>query len=169
MRIALSVILGLTLSLRISALPYVKTGAQPAWLVAIHPDWHKTPAREAISDGLYYDLFEFQTNLTCNTDYTHFIRNIVNQSGVQNGSEISVTFSPQFQQVVFHRIAILRDGTVLDRLSPENIKVVQPENEAGDFQYNGLKRAFLTLKDVRKGDRIEVSYSVIGFNPVFDN
>lgn len=169
MRIALSVILGLILTLQVSALPYVKTGAQPSWLAAIHPDWHKTPAREAISDGIYYDLFEFQTNLTCNTDYTHFIRDIVNQSGVQNGSEVSVTFSPQFQQVVFHRIAILRDGAVLDRLQTENIKVIQEENDAGEFQYTGLKRAFLTLKDVRKGDRIEVAYSVIGFNPVFDN
>jgi hypothetical protein len=169
MRIALSVILGLILSLRVPAFPNVKTGAQPGWLYAIHPDGHKPPAREAISDGLYYDLFDFQTNLTCNTDYTHFIRTIVNQSGVQNGSEVSVTFSPQFQQVVFHRIAILRDGVVLDRLQPGNIKVVQEENDADEFQYNGLKRAFLTLKDVRKGDRIEVAYSVIGFNPVFDN
>ncbi len=169
MRIALSVILGLLLSLHVPALPYVKTGAQPGWLYAIHPDWHKTPAKEAISDGLYYDLFDLQTNLTCNTDYTHFIRTIVNQSGVQNGSEVSVTFSPEFQQVVFHKIAILRDGAVLDRLQPQNIKVVQEESDAGEFQYNGLKRAFLTLKDVRKGDRIEVAYSVIGFNPVFDN
>jgi hypothetical protein len=169
MRIALSVILGLLLSGSSPALPYVKTGAQPGWLHAIHPDWHKTPAREAISDGLYYDLFDFQTNLNCNTDYTHFIRNIVNLSGVQNGSEVSVTFSPEFQQVVFHRIAILRNGAVLDRLQPANIKVVQEEDDAGEFQYNGLKRAFLTLKDVRIGDRIEVAYSVIGFNPVFDN
>src|SRR6201996_9745428 len=107
MRIALSVILGLILSLRVSALPYVKTGAQPGWLYAVHPDSHKTPAREAISDGYYYDLFDFQTNLTCNTDYTHFIRSIDNQSGVQHGSEVSVTFSPEFQQVVFHRISIL--------------------------------------------------------------
>ena len=169
MRIALSIILCFLLSLRVPALPYVKTGTQPGWLYPIHPNWHKTPAKEAISGGIYYDLFDFQTNLTCNTDYTHFIRNIVNQSGVQNGSEVSVTFSPEFQQVVFHRIVILRDGAVLDRLQPDNIKVVQEESDAGDFQYNGLKRAFLTLDDVRKGDCIEVAYSVIGFNPVFDN
>src|SRR6185312_6120384 len=122
MRIALSLILGLLLSLHVPALPYVKTGAQPGWLYAIHPDWHKTPAKEAISNGLYYDLFDLQTNLTCNTDYTHFIRTIVNESGVQNGSEVSVTFSPEFQQVIFHKIAILRDGAVLDRLQPQNKK-----------------------------------------------
>jgi hypothetical protein len=169
MRISLSVIVCVLLFLRVQALPNVKTGAQPAWLYPIHPDLHKKPARENISNGLYYELFDLQTNLTTNADYVHFIRVVVNESGVQNGSEVSVTFSPEFQHVIFHRIAILRDGAVLDRLQLENINIVQEENDADEFQYNGLKRAFLTLKDVRKGDRIEVAYSVVGFNPVFDH
>ncbi|HWB91952.1 MAG TPA: DUF3857 domain-containing protein, partial [Puia sp.] len=169
MRIALSVIVGLSMSLRLLALPYVKTGPQPAWVRSNHPNLRKSPAREDISNGFYYELFDLQTNLITQTDYTHYIRTIVNQSGVQNGSEVSVTFSPQFQQVVFHRIAIIRDGAILDRLQPRNIKLVQEEDDAGEFQYHGLKRAFLTLRDVRRGDRIEVSYSIIGFNPVFDN
>ena len=171
MRIALSVIVGLFMTLQLKALPdeNVKTGPQPAWICNSHPDLRKTPAHEEISNGFYYELFDLQSNLITRTDYTHYIRTIVNQSGVQNGSEVSVTFSPQFQQVVFHRIAIIRDGATLDKLQPRNIKLVQEEEDADEFQYNGLKRAFLTLKDVRKGDQIEVSYSVIGFNPVFDN
>ena len=171
MRIALSVIMGLSFSLRLLALPYVKvkTGPQPAWIRNNHVNLSKSPAREEISSGFYYQLFDLQTNLITQTDYTHYIRTIVNESGVQNGSEVSVTFSPQFQQVVFHRIAIIRDGATLDRLQPQNIKVVQEEDDADEFQYNGLKRAYLTLRDVRRGDQIEVSWSVIGFNPVFDN
>ncbi len=169
MRIALSIILGLLLTLDLPALPNVKTSALPAWLYTIRPDLHKSPAREDISNGYYYQLYDFQSNLTCNTEYTHYIRTIVNESGVQNGSEVSVTFAPQFQQVVFHRITIIRDGAVLDRLQLNNIKVVQEETDADEFQYNGLKRAFLTLKDVRKGDQIDVAFSVVGFNPVFDN
>ncbi|HXO75342.1 MAG TPA: DUF3857 domain-containing transglutaminase family protein, partial [Puia sp.] len=120
-------------------------------------------------DGYYYSLLEEQTSLLTNTSYNHYIRNIINESGVQNASEVSVTFSPQFQNVVFHHIQILREGSILNRLRPDEIKVVQEETEAGEFQYNGLKRAYLTLKDVRKGDQIEVSYSIIGFNPVFAN
>ena len=45
--------------------------------------------------------------------------------------------------------------------------MVQEETDARDFEYNGLRRAFITLTDVRIGDRIEVAYSIIGFNPVF--
>lgn len=169
MRIVLSVIFGIVLTLRVPANPNVNTGAIPQWLYAIHPSLNKTPSDEDISNGYYYNLLDFQSNLTCNTEYTHYIRTIVNESGVQNASEVSVTFSPQFQQVIFHHIDIIRDGTVLHRLQQGRIKVVQEETDADEFQYNGLKRAFLTLEDVRKGDRIDVAFSIVGFNPVFDN
>ncbi len=168
MRIASSIILYiLLLSCPSSASPKVSTGAFPAWLAPIHPDTKKTPAPADISDGYYYELLDLQFHLLHHTEFTHFVKRIVNESGVQDQSEVSVTFSPDFQQVVFHCILILRDGAVLDQLDPNHIKVVQEETDAGDFEYNGLKRAFITLKDVRKGDRIEVAYSIIGFNPVF--
>jgi hypothetical protein len=169
MRIALSIILALLLTPRLQALPNVRTSPLPGWIFPTYPDLQKKPARDDISDGYYYTLYDLQSNLNCNTEYTHYIRDISNESGVQNGSEVSVTFAPEFQQVVFHRISILRDGATIDRLQLNAIKVVQEETDAGDFQYNGLKRAFLTLKDIRKGDRIDVAYSVIGFNPVFGN
>jgi hypothetical protein len=169
MRIVLSVIFGIALTLRLSALPNVNTGAIPKWLHDTHPNLNKTPSDEDISNGYFYDLLDLQSNLTCNTEYTHYIRTIVNESGVQNASEVSVTFSPQFQQVIFHHIDIIREGVVLHRLQQGRIKVIQEETDADEFQYNGLKRAFLTLEDVRKGDRIDVAYSIVGFNPVFDN
>ncbi|HLZ88045.1 MAG TPA: DUF3857 domain-containing protein, partial [Puia sp.] len=169
MRIALSITLGLLLTLHLSALPTVKTGGLPAWLYTIHPDLDKKPARDEISDGYFYQLLDLQTSLPDKARYTHYIINITNESGVQNASEVSVTFAPEFQQVVFHRVNIIRGGTVLNQLNLSRIRVIQEEKEAGEFEYNGLKRAFLTLKDVRKGDRIEVAYSVVGFNPVFGN
>ena len=166
MRIALSTIL-LFFTLTAFPHPNVHTGALPDWLVAIHPDLTRQPSPEEISDGYFYELQDEQTNLLRSTEYTHFIKHIINATGVQGESEVSVTFSPQFQQVVFHRVCILRDGATLDQLRAARIKVVQEETDASDYQYNGLQRAFITLADVRKGDRIEVAYSVIGFNPVF--
>jgi transglutaminase-like putative cysteine protease len=167
MRIASSIILLLLSTLSAFPNPGVHIGALPDWLVSIHPDLTIQPSTEEISDGYYYELQDEQTNLLRSTEYTHFIKHIINASGVQGQSEVSVTFSPQFQQVVFHRVCILRDGATLDQLQPSRIKIVQEETDAGDFQYNGLQRAFITLTDVRKGDRIEVAYSIAGFNPVF--
>ncbi|HXD79166.1 MAG TPA: DUF3857 domain-containing protein, partial [Puia sp.] len=167
MRIALSTILLSCLTLHALSDPAARIGASPAWLLPVHPDQTRQPLPADISNGFYYDLQDRQTNLPLETEYTHFIRHIVNASGVQEGSEVSVTFSPQYQRVVFHRITILRDGAALDQLQPSRIKVVQEEADAGDYEYTGLKRAYLTLPDVRKGDRIDIAWSVIGFNPVF--
>jgi hypothetical protein len=167
MRIAFPIILLLFTTLTAFPHPNVHIGAFPDWLITNHWSLDRQPSPEEISDGYYYELQDQQTNLLRSTEYTHFIKHIMNASGVQGESEVSVTFSPQFQQVVFHRICILRDGATLDQLQPSRIKVVQEETDAGDFQYNGLQRAFLTLADVRKGDRIEVAYSIVGFNPVF--
>ncbi|HVS95545.1 MAG TPA: DUF3857 domain-containing protein [Puia sp.] len=160
---------GILLTLRLSAHPNVRSGSLPGWLYDNHPRLNERPSVEDISNGYYYDLLDFQSNLARNTEFTHYIRHIVNGSGVQYASEVSVTFSPQFQHVVFHRIDIIRDGMVIHRLRTSRIKVVQEETDADEFQYNGLKRAFLTLDDVRKGDRIDVAFSVVGFNPVFGN
>ncbi|HXB09334.1 MAG TPA: DUF3857 domain-containing protein [Puia sp.] len=167
MRIGLSIILGLLLTLQSSALPAISKGTLPAWLYSIHPDLNKRPAPDEISEGFYYELLDLQTDLPNKTRYTRYIKDISNETGVQNASEVSVTFAPEFQQVVFHRLTIIRDGAILNRLDLSRIKVIQEENEAGEFEYNGLKRAFIILKDVRKGDRIEVAYSIVGFNPVF--
>jgi len=147
----------------------VSINPEPLWLYKVNADLTRKPSAKSISDGYYMDLIDHQVNLVNATEYMHFIRHIVNQSGVQNASEVSVTFSPEFQQVVFHKIILIRNGIPLTQLNAREIKVVQEETDASDFQYNGLKRAFFVLKDVRKDDRIEVAYSIVGFNPVFGN
>src|SRR4029078_9001294 len=43
------------------------------------------------------------------------------------------------------------------------------ESEAQNFIYNGTLNATLILDDVHKGDVIEYSYTLKGFNPIFNN
>ncbi len=169
MRRLLFSILSAVISLYGIANPVVQTGTQPVWLDMHHPDLDKRPDPRDINEGYYYQLLDRQINLLNNTEYHHYIKQIFNQSGIQNGSEVSVTFAPEFQHVVFHKIVLLREGQVINQLQQSQIKVVEEEKDADEFQYDGLKRAFITLKDVRKGDRIEASWSVIGQNPVFGN
>lgn len=147
----------------------VQLSAAPQWLFPIHPDLNKKPVTKNISNGYYLELVDQQVNLVTNTRYVHYIRNIVNETGVQNASEVSVTFSPQYQQVLFHTVSLIRNGKTISKLNRGQIRVVDEEAEASDFLYYGQKRAFVILKNVQKNDRIEFSYSVIGFNPVFNN
>jgi len=143
--------------------------SEPLWLYKIKPDFSKQPELRKISNGYYLELFDKQINLNNQTTYTHYIRKIINESGIQNASEISVQFAPEYETLTFHYIRVIRNGVVLNLLRLNDIKVIQEENDVDDYQYNGLKRGFIILKDIRKDDRIEAAYSLTGFNPVFNN
>jgi hypothetical protein len=141
---------------------------QPSWILVNQIDGTRNPVAKNISDGYYYDLMDRQINLDQQTVYVHVIRHLVNESGVQEASEVSVTFSPQFQQVAFHKVAIIRNGQIINQLNSAAIKTADEESEAPGYLYNGTRRAYIILKNVQKGDQIDISYSIIGFNPVFN-
>jgi Domain of Unknown Function with PDB structure (DUF3857)/Protein of unknown function (DUF2569) len=143
--------------------------ASPNWLVTIHPDYSKKPVEKEISAGYYLELSDLQINVPKQTEYRHIIRKITNENGVQSASEVSVSFSPVFQRIVFHQINVIRNGQIVNQFSVNQIKLVQEETESENYQYNSEKRAFVVLEDIRKGDQIDFAYSVIGFNPVFKN
>src|SRR4051812_19154438 len=103
--------------------PNVRVTAGPAWLYKNAVLSGKAPAANTIGNGYYLELADQQVNLLNNTVYTHIIRHIVNTSGVQNASEVSVTFSPSFQQALFHKVAIIRNGVEIDQLKANPVKV----------------------------------------------
>ena len=146
----------------------VKIKPDPSWVLPVTLENSRNPDLKDVSNGFYYELMNRQVNLATQAVYLHFTRHIINESGVQDASEVSVNFAPQFQQVIFHTVKIIRDGKSINQLKPGSFKIVDEESNAADYEYNGLKRAYLILKDVQSGDLIDVSYSVIGFNPVFD-
>ena len=146
---------------------YVKIKPEPFWILPRISAATNDPDLKNVSNGYYFDLMDRQVNLDNQSEYLHIIRHIVNTSGVQEASEVSVKFAPQYQQVVFHKITVIRNGRSIDQLDISSIKTSDEENEASDFEYSGKKRAYLILKDVQKGDLIDISYTVVGFNPVF--
>ena len=147
----------------------VSIGSEPEWLYKPVLKPIKPYEEGSVSDGYYLEYVDGQVNLRSQSVYRHAIRHIVNESGVQNASEVSVTYDPAYQKVIFHKIALIRNGRITSQLNLDQIKVVQEETDAESFQYNGMKRAFIILKGTRKDDRIEYAYSIVGFNPVFEN
>jgi hypothetical protein len=141
---------------------------EPSWILSNMADKTRNPSEKNISGGYYYDLMDRQVNLEKQTIFVHNIRHIVNESGVQEASEVSVFFLPQFQQVIFHKINIIREGHTINQLVSSAIKTADEESDAPSYLYNGTRRAYIILKNTQKGDQIDISYSVIGFNPVFN-
>jgi hypothetical protein len=145
----------------------VSLAPEPDWLYKIAPNFSKTPSVKDISNGYFLDLLDRQINIEKSSEYIHITRHIVNESGVQNASEVSVSFDPSYQKVIFHKISVIRNGLVINQFDISKIKVVQEETDANDFQYNGTKRAFISLADIRKNDKIDFSYTLVGMNPVY--
>ncbi|RAJ85556.1 transglutaminase superfamily protein [Chitinophaga dinghuensis] len=145
----------------------VFTGPAPDWLVPHSIDSTRKPDAKNISDGAYILLQEDQKNVEKHIVYEHIIRQIVSETGIQNGSEISVDFDPAYEKLVFHHIIVRRDGKSINQLQSTAPKLLQQEQELSRFIYSGTYTAYYILEDIRKGDQIDYAYSIEGRNPVF--
>lgn len=87
---------------------------------------------------------------------------------VGDAGKFSITFNPEYQRLLIHRVELRRDGHWLDRLDPEHISLARREQGFEDDLSDGQVTALLVLDDVRIGDVVRVSYTVDGSNPVLD-
>lgn len=139
---------------------------EPSWIVKLSPKAYKVKAKD-VSDGYYLGLLDKQNHVERKEEYRHYIREIISQTGVQNGSEISITYDPSFQKLTFHKIIVWRNNQPINKLQPDKFKILQNEKELSKFIYSGTYDAYLILDDIRKGDRIEFAYTISGNNPIF--
>ncbi|MBE9462811.1 DUF3857 domain-containing protein [Dyadobacter subterraneus] len=158
----------LLVGLYVSASPAVRISAAPSWVIPVTPGG-KAASPKDFSDGYYILFSDMQANLEKKTTFYRYIRQIASESGIQNGSEISVVYEPSYEQVTFHNIIVWRDGKAINQLNAADFKIMPQETDRQRFIYNGSYSASMILKDIRKGDKIEYSYSVIGWNSVFQN
>ena len=161
----LTAILFCSITLR-AAEPVVHVSPKPLWL-SVFKSYDKKPSLRTVEDGYFYALAEHQVQVEKQEDYHHFIREIVSETGIQNGSEISVSFDPTYERLDFHEITVWRNNKPQNRLSASAFKVLADEKDLSDFIYQGTYSALCILGDIRKGDRIEYSYTITGRNPIF--
>ncbi len=135
-----------------------------AWVRTVIPP--KSPETLPQGGGIDYLLVDNQSNVEPQQSYYHEARSIYSESGVQNGSSISVSFDPTYQKLIFHTLTVTRKGRVVDRLDRSRIKLYQREDEMDYFLYDGTYTAQCQLEDIRVGDVIEFAYTVEGANPV---
>ncbi|SEJ48206.1 Transglutaminase-like superfamily protein [Dyadobacter sp. SG02] len=150
------------------AAPSIGIKPVPSWVIPVTPGG-KVPSAKDFSGGYYISFLDRQINLAAQSSYHRFVRQIVSESGIQNGSEISIRLNPAYERIEFHELTVWRGGQRFSQLNLRDFKMLPVESERQRFIYNGEYSATLALKDIRKGDRIDVSYSRTGWNPVFMN
>ena len=142
---------------------------QPQWVLPVTIPYNDHSLDDEAEDG-YLDLhFEKQVSLAQQAVYVRQSLRVLSESGVENLSQVSVNYQSTYQQVAFHNIRIIRDGQSIDKLDLSKLKVIQQESELDRSIYDGSLTAVLILEDLRKDDILEYSYTIKGFNPVFQN
>ncbi|WP_442591677.1 DUF3857 domain-containing protein [Pedobacter sp. AW31-3R] len=138
----------------------------PSWIVKINTDGEKVKAKDVV-DGYYASLMEAQHHVELQERFSHVFREITSEAGVQNGSQLSITYDPSYQKLTVHKVTVWRNNQPIDKLSGTKFKVLQNEKDLSKFIYSGTFDAYLLLDDIRKGDRIEYAYTLKGNNPIW--
>src|SRR3954466_1713778 len=148
--------------------PFVNVSHEPPWIVSHPVDYKQHDLDKEAVDGVIFLQYQNQVCLDEKSVYYKLSFRLTSETGVQNNSRITVDFDPSYQQLVFHHVDVKRGDRSINQLKAKKINLVQQEDDL-DFTYSGEISAVLILDDIRKGDVIEYSYTIKGFNPIFKN
>jgi len=121
------------------------------------------------SDGIKYLVAAEQVLLTETRPLWHrtISYRVVDERGLEEGGQFSLTYQPTYQQVEIHAIDVVRDGQRLDRRHASRIDELRRESDLESRLLDGRLTVTVTVPDLRVGDTVTYRYSVIGDNPVF--
>jgi hypothetical protein len=139
------------------------------------PDWVKDTTvvdsfsfnNEALTTGYYYLMLNYQENLKTKQYFRHKTVKLLNSEGVQEMSDLSISYDPSYQTLYFHSLIIIRNGHRINKLNLNDVKIIQREENMDRYLYDGMLTAVVNLTDIRIGDIIDYSYSICGDNPIF--
>ena len=143
--------------------PVEKTSA-PRWVHSVSPSLEHTLDPQG---GFQYLLIDQQFHLPRQTAFFHYVAQVFTSEGVQSLSDISITYDPSFQRLQLHKLTLRRGNKVIDKLAESQVRTLQRETSLERSLYDGSLTAVINLSDVRPSDIIEYSYSLIGFNPIY--
>ncbi|MDO1500596.1 DUF3857 domain-containing transglutaminase family protein [Winogradskyella maritima] len=144
----------------------LKKGETPNWVA--FQDYSKTPDIDSddISYGLLQLLRDEQLHAQRQERYIRSVIHILEQVGVQDASSISINYDPTYQTLILHDITVIRNEERIDKLNLNDFQTLRKESNAENYIYDGSLDAMVNLADIRKGDIIDFSYTIKGFNPM---
>jgi hypothetical protein len=126
----------------------------PAWVSLKGNEIPPSAGTSNQDEDLRMLLLDQQIHAGKEEHYRRVVRVLLNENGVQNGSRLSLPFDPTYQTFQLHSVKIWRNGQALNKLKPDEVKVIQQEKELSWHLYNGSVSVLLFLEDVRVGDII---------------
>ena len=145
----------------------VRIAPEPEWIGAPEVPDLAAPSPAKNPGGWYFLLFDRRFHAEKAEAYSHIAYRIANSTALQDGSQISVDYDPEYERIDFHFIRVVRAGKTTDRLSLPAIKTLQQERDLDRHLYNGQFTALVMLDDIRVDDVVEYAYTRRGRNPIY--
>jgi transglutaminase-like putative cysteine protease len=164
----LILVLGLVVAVGLPAEPgSLVISPEPGWVSA--REW-SMPAPDAAHLGVPAVglLFDAQTRLGGGPSqrYARTLTLLKNGEGVRRFAEVSIALNPEYERVLVHALRVHRNGMVEDRLATAEFKTLQRETNIENQLYDGTRTFYAVLSDIRPGDILEQSYTLVGDHPL---
>ena len=107
--------------------------ALPHWVEPV--DFERNEAKENsvdVREGVYHALVDYQVIVGDDQPtqyYTHFVKKIVNEVGVEDSSQFEIYFDPNFQVPYLHAINVWREGKKINKIKTANFTLLHDESE----------------------------------------
>ncbi len=98
--------------------------------------------------------------------YADYIFEPRSQGKLADAGKFDIEFNPEYQKLILHRIELRRGGEWHNRLHPESISIARREQQFEQDISDGTVAALIVIDDVRVGDVVRISYSIVGSNPI---
>lgn len=138
----------------------------PAWV-----DWTELPEtyEQRPGQAAAYRLVDRQHHITDSgtTRFNRMVTQPLTEAGLNQAAEIEIEFNPAFQTLKLHKLSVIRNGHIANKLEPEQVHLIQREQDFEKKLYDGVVTAVIIVKDVRLRDSVDLAYSIEGSNPVF--
>lgn len=145
----------------------VKVTPEPAWIKKLPTRTQTSISPDDVNGGFHYLQMSVQFEVAQQERYYHYVYKLTTEEGVQNLSELNISFDPHHEQLQLHKTVVWRNGKSINQLDLDKVKVLQREQGMEQGIYDESLTAVLVLEDMRVGDVVEYSFTVKGSNPVF--
>ena len=152
----------------ISICAQIKASKEPGWVLNQEYKTSINIPLEEVAYGYVVLLADEQVQIPKQERYIRFVKKITDNIGIQEAAEIADSYDPKYQSIKFHEIKVIRNGEIIDKLDINNFQEIRRESSSESYIYDGRLTAMINLSDIRKGDILDYSYTITGFNPIHD-
>lgn len=142
----------------------------PSWVEPVEPWSTPSTVDGEFGGGIEMRLYERQHQRMSTKKagtYVAYEYLLANRIGVEDYSNVDISFDPIYQTLQLHELSILRSGSIIDKLPDMRANLLQRERELESLLFDGEQTLNLIVSDVRVGDVLRVAYTREGSNPIF--